>query len=62
MPSGNAPFVGKFIDVESMLLTHDGRERSESEYTTLLQQAGFRVERVLSTKAPISIIEASPAA
>jgi hypothetical protein len=62
MPAGNAPFVGKFIDVESMLLTHDGRERSESEYTTLLQQAGFRVERVLSTKAPISIIEASPAA
>jgi len=57
MPAGNSAFVGKFIDVESMLLTKEGRERSESEYRVLLKSAGLRVARVVETRAPISVIE-----
>ena len=57
MPAGNSAFVGKFIDVESMLLTREGRERSEGEYRNLLRAAGLSVARVIETRAPISIIE-----
>lgn len=62
MPHNNELFVGKFIDVESMLLTEGGRERSLMEYQTLLKAAGFVVTAVIRTKAPISIIEARHAA
>jgi hypothetical protein len=58
MPPGNQMFVGKFIDIESMLLTHGGRERSETEYRALLEAAGFIVTAVVRTAAPISMIEA----
>ena len=58
MPSGNELFVGKLIDVESLLLTEGGRERSLLQYENLLNDAGFRVADVVSTRAPISLIEA----
>ncbi len=62
MPHNNEMFVGKFIDVESLLLTEGGRERSEAEYRKLLEDSGFTVNAVIGTQTPISIIEACHAA
>ncbi|MFZ1990315.1 MAG: methyltransferase [Alphaproteobacteria bacterium] len=41
-----------------MLLVAGGRERNEAEHRTLLNAAGFKLERVIPTQSPISIFEA----
>jgi hypothetical protein len=38
-----------------------GAERTEQEYRRLLANAGFRLDRVIGTKSPFSVIEAVPA-
>jgi hypothetical protein len=60
MPEGNAPFVGKLIDLESLLTTPGGRERTEDEYRHLLTEAGFEITRIIPTQTANSIIEAVP--
>jgi hypothetical protein len=47
------------IDLWLMILM-GGKERTKAEYAQLLGQAGFRLERVVPTGAPVSIIEARP--
>jgi hypothetical protein len=54
---GNAPSVGKWLDLE-MLLMPGGKERTEEEYRALFAGAGFRVTRIVQTKSPLSVIEA----
>ena len=54
---GNAPHLGKWIDIE-MLLLPGGRERNEEEYRALFAGAGFRVTRFVQTKSPLAVIEA----
>ena len=54
---GNAPDLGKLIDIE-MLMMPGGRERSESEFRAVLASAGFELTRVIPTRSPLSIIEA----
>jgi hypothetical protein len=55
--AGNAPSLGKWIDLE-MLLLPGGKERTEVEYRALFAGAGFRVTRVVETKSPLCVIEA----
>jgi len=43
-----------------MLVVTGGIERTEAEYAALFAAAGLRLERVISTRQPISILEASP--
>ena len=57
---GNAPFAGKLTDI-TMLLIAGGRERAEDEYRVLLAGAGFAVTRIVPTRSPASVIEATPA-
>jgi len=38
-----------------------GRERDAAEWRALLNQAGFRMNRVVQTASPYSVIEATPA-
>ena len=54
---GNEPHMAKWLDIE-MLLLPGGRERTEAEFCELFSKAGFRLTRVISTKSPVSIIEA----
>jgi hypothetical protein len=61
MPTGNDPFVGKFVDLESMLTTPGGYERTEAQYRSLLDAAGLQVTRIIPTQTANSIIEAVPA-
>jgi SAM-dependent methyltransferase len=59
IPPGNEPTTIKLIDA-AMLVVTGGIERTEAEYAALFAAAGLRLERVISTRQPISILEASP--
>ena len=58
VPPGNEPSSAKLIDLHMMMTNHGGRERTEKGYRTLLATADFRVERVVPTSTPWSLIEA----
>lgn len=48
------------LDLEMLVNTPGGRERTEAEFRALLTPAGFTVARVVPTTAPVSVIEARP--
>ena len=50
---------GKLLDL-AMLVMPGGQERTEDEYATLLNQAGFQLTRVVPTGSTVSIVEAVP--
>jgi hypothetical protein len=56
IPPGNDPFHGKFADLH-MLLIPGGKERTENEYRTLFEQAGFELTRIVPTDTEVSIAE-----
>jgi SAM-dependent methyltransferase len=58
VPPGNTPHYGKLLDLEMLVLTPRGRERTKVEFAKLLHGAGFRLSRVIATKGPLSIVEA----
>jgi hypothetical protein len=45
----------------NMLVRTGGCERTESEYRAFLAAAGLRLERIVPTGTPVSLIEAAPA-
>ena len=57
--SDESPPFAPWLDVH-MLVMLDGKERTEAEFATLLDEAGFRLNRVVATKCPVSIIEGLP--
>lgn len=59
IPPMNEPCFGKWLDL--MMLIVGGRERTEEQYRQLLQQAGLKLNRIISTAHEISIVEAVPA-
>ena len=58
IPADNGPSPAQAMDL-NMLVVLGGRERTEEEYRRLLQAAGFRLERVIPTRSPFSVIEAT---
>ncbi len=58
IPPGNEPNTIKLIDA-AMLVVTGGVERTEAEYAALFTAAGLRLERIISTGQPISVLEAS---
>jgi hypothetical protein len=57
IPAGPAPDLGKFIDIE-MLMLPGGRERTADEFKALFAQSGFEMTKVVPTKSPLSVVEA----
>lgn len=57
---GNQPDFFKLMDL-AMLTLVGGRERTEEEFRSLLEQAGFRLGRVVPTQSPLRVIEGVPA-
>jgi hypothetical protein len=57
LPPGDAPHPGKILDMV-MLALIGGQERTETEYASLLEKAGFRLSRVVATQSPVSVLEA----
>jgi cyclopropane fatty-acyl-phospholipid synthase-like methyltransferase len=61
MPSDNRPTFNRVMDLQMLLLFGGGRIRTEAEFRTLFAQAGLRVNQILPTSSPNTIIEAMPA-
>ncbi|OLP15530.1 methyltransferase [Leptolyngbya sp. 'hensonii'] len=57
IPPGDTPHFGKFLDVDMMAIFSGGRERTAAEYQELFQAAGFQLNRIIPTAAPVSVIE-----
>jgi len=60
IPPGDEPHPGKWLDV-IMLAVPGGRERTRAEYETLLAAAGLKLQRIVPTRSPVSVLEAVPA-
>jgi hypothetical protein len=57
LSSGNEPHFAKLLDLEMFMLP-GGRERTEAEFASLFDRAGFRLARVVPTKSPVCVVEA----
>jgi hypothetical protein len=48
------------VDLEMLVYTPGGRERTESEFRAILSAAGFATTRIAHTRTPVCLIEARP--
>jgi O-methyltransferase domain len=55
-----APSMAKLLDVEMLVLTSGGRQRTETQFRALFDQAGLRLTRILPSSGPVSLVEAVP--
>lgn len=60
IPPGNDPYIGKLVDIEMLVMTPGGRERTEAEFEQLLAEAGFELTRTIPTPSYLYILEAQP--
>jgi hypothetical protein len=60
IPPGDEMHPGKMLDMVMLVANGQGQERTEAEYAELLDKAGFRLERVIPTASPVSVVEAYP--
>jgi len=58
IPPGNDPFPGKLLDLNMLVMTEGGRERTPEQYAQLLERSGLRLQRILPTASPLSVVEA----
>jgi hypothetical protein len=61
VPPGNDPSPSKLLDLNMLVMTEGGRERTPEEYARLLERAGLRLAAIHPTASPISVVEALPA-
>lgn len=53
--AGNDPSWGKLLDIQMLII--GGRERTKQEFATLFASAGLKLNRIVPTKCPLSIVE-----
>jgi SAM-dependent methyltransferase len=58
IPSDNRPSPAQAMDL-NMLVLLGGQERTGEQFERLLRGAGFRLERIVPTQSPFSVIEAT---
>ena len=51
----------KLLDLEMLVMTHGGRERTEGEFAALLQKAELKLTKVVPTESGMAVIEAHAA-
>jgi hypothetical protein len=49
--------INNFLSDIEMLVLHQSAERTPAEYEALAREAGWRVERIIETSSPFSVIE-----
>jgi hypothetical protein len=59
VPESVDPALVHLMDLNMLVMT-GGLERTAKEYGELFAKAGFRLERVVPTASPFSVIEARP--
>jgi hypothetical protein len=57
IPESNEPSMGKWMDLNMLVMTPGGRERTEREYSALLQKSGYQLNRIVPSQAPVSVVE-----
>ena len=57
IPDTPGPHPGKMLDIEMLVMTRGGRERSRAEFARLYEAAGFRLERAIATSAGTLILQ-----
>ena len=62
LAAGNEPSWGKMLDLQQLVLSDGGRERTLAEYETLFHAAQLSVSRVIKTSSTASLIEVLPVA
>mgnify|MGYP005848219787 CR=1 FL=1 len=55
------PTPAKMLDIEMLVMTVGGKERTEAEFADLFASAGLKLNRVVETPTPTCVIEAVPA-
>ncbi len=60
IPPGNDPDYGKFLDLQMLVVTKGGRERTQAEYRSLFESTGFTLARMIETQSDICVIEGVP--
>lgn len=60
IPPGNDPFGGKLMDLNMLVMSSGGKERTHTEFSQLLAAAGFQIKQIFFTTADVSVIEAVP--
>jgi hypothetical protein len=60
IPPGNTPHPGKLADINMLVANTGGRERTEAEFRSLLNTAGFTLTRIVPTQGESSVIEGTP--
>ena len=58
IPPGNDPSPAKLLDLNMLVMTDGGRERTPGEYALLMEQAGLQLLRIHPTPSPLSVVEA----
>lgn len=61
IPPGNDPHPGKFMDLNMLVMTHGGRERTEEEFRSLFERVGFRLAQIVPTRSGVCYVEGTPA-
>jgi hypothetical protein len=56
-----APTPAKMLDIEMLVMTVGGKERTAQEFEALFASSGFRLGRIVPTSRPLFVIEALPA-
>jgi SAM-dependent methyltransferase len=59
VPGGNQPSAAKLLDLEMLVVT-GGKERTEEEFRSLLESAGFALARVIPIGQEMYVLEAFP--
>jgi hypothetical protein len=55
------PTPAKMLDIEMLVMTVGGKERTEAEFAELFASAGLKLNRIVPTARPVAVIEAVPA-
>jgi len=50
--------MAKIVDIEMLVVTHGGYERTEAEFAELFSRAGQRLSGVVPTASPVALLEA----
>lgn len=58
---GPESMLARFSDMEMMVVTPNGRERTVEEFAALFARAGLKLARVVPTPSPLVVLEALPA-
>lgn len=54
------PTPAKMLDIEMLVMTVGGKERTEAEFAELFASSGLRLKRIVPTARPVAVIEAVP--